>query len=128
LKKYKQLQEIFLEHKKRLIKTSFDDESKIEAAIVDSEIKMREAKNIIEVLNGWWLKGVIESLKKPKEAPPPTNEKEKKGAKDQKKKGGKDEVAAYESPLPPAPSGIESITFLLDEFFYSLPFEEMIPA
>lgn len=51
---------------------------------------MREAKNILEVLNSWWLKEVLELLKKPKEAPPVTNEKDKKGAKDQKKKGGKD--------------------------------------
>jgi hypothetical protein len=100
------LQDIFLEHKKKLIKTSFEDDSKIEAAIVDNETKMREAKSTLEVLNSWWLKEVIDSLKKPKEAPPPTNEKDKKGAKDQKKKGGKDEVASYESPLPPAPSGI----------------------
>jgi hypothetical protein len=34
-------------------------------------------------------------LKKPKDVPVATNEKDKKGGKDQKKKGGKDEVAGY---------------------------------
>jgi hypothetical protein len=45
-----------------------------------------------------------------------------------KKKGGKDELSGYESPLPPSPSGIDSVVFLLDEFLYGLPFEELLPT
>ena len=52
-----------------------------------------------------------DAKKQPKEAP--------KAA----KKGGKEDLGSYESPLTATPSGIESVTFLLDTELYNLPFE-----
>lgn len=76
----------------------------------------------MNTLNQWWTKDLIEYLSTPRVTQAATQQKDKKAGKDQKKKGGKDEIAGYESPLPSSPSGIESITYLLDEFLYSLPF------
>ncbi len=57
-------------------------------------------------MNNWWVDELLPVLNKVKEAPPPVDDKNKKGAKDAKKKGGKDEVVGYESPLGASPSGI----------------------
>jgi len=77
----------------------------------------------LKELSEWWLKDLLAYLQTSRGVPAVTNEKDKKGSKDQKKKGGKDEVSGYESTLPPSASGIESVTFLLDDFIYGLPFE-----
>ncbi len=41
-------------------------------------------------MNSWWVDELLPVLNKVKEAPPPVDDKNKKGAKDAKKKGGKD--------------------------------------
>lgn len=56
---------------------------------------------------------------------PQEADKGKKAAKDTKKKGGKDDVAAYESPLGTTPAGFESVTFLVDDLFEGLPFDQL---
>lgn len=77
-------------------------------------------------MSQWWLADLNEILNSVKESSQPAEvDKNKKVSKDTKKKGGKDEVAAYESPLGATPAGFESITFLLDDFFEGLPFDQL---
>lgn len=84
-----------------------------------------------EDFNKWWLYEIVELINKPKQAQTQqvevnAKDKDKKASKDPKKKPGtKEEVSAYESPLEATPSGVESVTFLLDNFLYSLPFEHL---
>lgn len=119
--------ETLLQCRKSLIKTPIEDDNKLNALLDNNEKQLKEVHSQLQSTSQWWLTELLEYLKTPKNVPV-VSDKDKKGGKDAKKKGGKDEIAGYESPLPPSPSGIESVTFLLDEFLYSLPFEELLPV
>ena len=130
LAKYRKLTFSLNQYRKRLIKTPVESDEKLQALIDQEESQLSGIQGALQSLSQWWLHDLITLLNTPKANLEAVagNEKDKKGGKDQKKKGGKDEVASYESQLPASPSGIESVTFLLDEFIYGLPFEELVPT
>lgn len=84
----------------------------------------------LEKLSSWWtdqLEDVL-NLKKNEVAAVMDVKDVKKGGKEAakaSKKGGKDEVSAYESPLGTSPSGIESVTLLLDTNLVRFPLEHL---